>query len=180
VQREINKLDTDLIRKKNLPEISVSSGISYGSSQYVGTGQTFNDNDRLNWNALLTIKYNLWDWGIRSNNTEASLTKNIILNNDLKSELLILKSDINQFMINSNQVKRNYDLAKELLSLERNNLNFIEVEYRNGKIQYLDLITGLNNLTDAQVKFFTASSDLLSIKYTSLYHQGKLYDELIK
>jgi outer membrane protein TolC len=180
VQKEINKLDYDLVRKKNLPEWFVSSGVSYGSSQYLGKGQSFTQNDQLSWNALLTVKYNFFDWGVRSNDRQIAAEKNIVLDNGLKSDLLILKSDLNQFIINISQVKRNYGLAKELLSLEKNNIDFVEVEYRNGKIQYLDLITGLNNLTDAQIRFYSAASDLQSLKFTSLYHQGKLYEELIK
>ncbi|MEK6626691.1 MAG: hypothetical protein AABY86_17110, partial [Bdellovibrionota bacterium] len=73
-----------------------------------------------------------------------------------------------------------YELARELLSLEKNNIDFIEREYRNGKIQYLDLVIGLNDYSDAQIKFYTSASDLQTARYTVLYHQGKLYEELLK
>lgn len=180
LQKKVNTLDTDLIRRKKYPELNLAGAVSYGSSQYLGTGQSFEQNDRVNWSGLLTIKYNIFDWGIRTNDFKVALERNNILDNGLRLELLELKSNIGQFEINIDQVNRNYELAKELLALEKNNIDFVEVEYRNGKIQYLDLVSGLNNFTDAQIKFYTAASDLQLIKFTSLYYQGNLYEELFK
>lgn len=180
IQKEINALNLEIIAKKNLPEWFVSTGVGYDNSQYVGRNQSFSTNDRISWNALLTVKYNIFDWGIRSRNKEVSAAKNAIQNNALDSDLLVLKSTLKQFVINILQVKKNYELAKELLYLEKNNIDYIEREYRNGKIQYLDLITGLNNLTDAQIKYYSSALDIQTVKYTSLYHHGKLYEELLK
>jgi outer membrane protein TolC len=180
IQKEINQLNADLVARKNLPEFFVSSGINYGSSNYLGTNQSFTDNQKLGWNALLTVKYNFFDWGIRSRDSDIANQKKLILNNDLDSQLLSLKSTLNQLKINIAQIQNNYDLSKELLSLEKSNLDFIEREYHNGKIQYLDLVAGLNNFADAQNKFYTSTADLLTAKYTILYHQGNLYEELLK
>lgn len=180
IRKEINELTTDIIAKKNLPEWFVSTGVGYGSSEYLGKNLSFAANERLSWNALLTVKYNFFDWGIRSRDKEVAAAKMIIQNNELNSELLILNSSLKQFMINALKMKKSYELAKELLGLEKSNMEFIEKEYRNGKIQYLDLINSLDDFTDAQIKFFSAVSDIEAVNFTSLYHQGKLYEELIK
>ncbi len=180
IQKEVNRLNSDLIGRKSLPEWFLSTGVSYGSSNYIGTGQTFSDNAQVGWNALLTVKYNFFDLGIRSRDREVAAQKKNIQNNELESNLLTLKSSVNQLQINLKQIQKNFGLAKELLSLEKSNIDFIEREYQNGKVQYLDLITGLNNLSDAQTKFYSAVSDLQKVKYTLLYHQGKLYEDLLK
>lgn len=180
VQKEINRLNSDLIGRKNLPEWYLSTGVSYGSSNYIDTGKSFSDNAQVGWHALLTVKYNFFDWGTRSRDREVATQKNSIQNNELDSNLLTLKSSLIQLQINTKQIQRNFGLAKELLSLEKGNVDFIEREYRNGKIQYLDLITGLNNLSDSEIKFYSAVSDLQTAKYTLLYHQGKLYENLLK
>ncbi len=180
VQKEANQLSADIIGRKNLPEWFLTTGVNYTSSNYIGTGQSFSDNARTGWNALLTVKYNFFDWGIRSRDKEVALQKSIIQSNDLDSNLLLLKSSLNQLKINVRQIQKNFGLAKELLALEKNNIDFIEREYRNGKVQYLDLITGLNNLSDAEIKFYSAVSDLQTTRHTLLYHQGKLYEELLK
>ena len=180
LQKEINQLNSDLIARKNLPEIYVSTGLSYGNSNYLGSDKSFSDNSQVSWNALLTIKYNLFDWGARGSEKGIAEQKNIIQRNDLESGLLELKSSLSQLDINVKQVQANYHLSKELLSLEKTNLNYIDRQYRNGNIQYLDLINGLNNLSDAQTKFYSATYDLQSSRYNLLYHRGKLYEELLK
>ncbi|MBI2521133.1 MAG: TolC family protein [Bdellovibrio sp.] len=180
IQKEINQLNVDLIARKNLPEWFLSTGVSYGSADYLETGRSFSDNALVSWNALLTVKYNFFDWGIRSRDREVAIHKNNIQNNELDANLLSLKSSLNQLQINIKQIQKNFGLAKDLLSLEKSNIDFIEREYRNGKAQYLDLITGLNNLADAKIKFYSAASDLQTARYTLLYHQGKLYEDLLK
>lgn len=180
IQKETNQLNADLISRKNLPEWYLSTGVNYTSSNYIGTGQSFSDNARTGWNALLTVKYNFFDWGTRSRDKVVALHKNIIQNNELDSNSLLLKSSLKQLLINVKQIQKNFGLAKELLALEKDNIDFIEREYRNGKVQYLDLIAGLNNISDAEIKFYSAVSDLQTTKYTLLYHQGKLYEELLK
>jgi outer membrane protein TolC len=180
IQKEANQLNADLISRKNLPEWYLSTGVNYTSSNYIGTGQSFSDNARTGWNALLTVKYNFFDWGTRSRDKAVALHKNVIQNNELDSNLLLLKSSLKQLLVNVRQIQKNFGLAKELLVLEKDNFDFIEREYRNGKVQYLDLIAGLNNISDAEIKFYSAVSDLQTTKYTLLYHQGKLYEELLK
>jgi outer membrane protein TolC len=128
----------------------------------------------------VSVKYNFFDWGVRSRDKQVAIERDFIQKDNLDSQLLALKSNINQLKINIEQIQRNFDLSKELFALETTNLELIEREYRNGKIQYLDLVTGLSNYSDAEIRYFTAISDLQNARYTFLYHQGKLYDELIK
>lgn len=180
LQKDVNKLNADLIGRKNLPEWFVSTGASYTSSNYLGTGQSFSDNAVTSWNALLTVKYNFFDWGIRSRDKEVALQKSLIQANDLDLSLLALKASLKQLQISLRQAQKTFTLSKELLSLEKSNIYFIEREYRNGKAQYLDLITGLSSLSDAEIKFYSAISDLQITRYTLLYHQGKLYEEILK
>lgn len=180
IQKTINNLNRDLIGRKKYPEWYLSAGASYSSSNYMGTGQTFSQNAQVGWNALLTLKYNFFDWGVRSNDAEIVARQMVIKNNEFDSTLLSLKSSISQLEANDRQVQKNFLLTKELLNLERENLDFIEKEYRNGKVQYLDLVTGLNNLSDAELKYYSAAANLETTRYSLLYHQGSLYEEIFK
>lgn len=180
LQKEINQANYSLVRRKNWPELFLTAAASYGSNQYVQSGRSFSDNDVVSWNALLTLKYNLFDWGIRSRDSEVAFLKTKIQNNDLKISLLGVDTLIKEFEINAAQALRQLNLAKELLKLEKDNLGYLQTEYRNGKVQYLDLVTGYDNLADAEVKYFSAAQEFEFLKYTSLYHQGKLYEEILK
>ncbi|OFZ47062.1 MAG: hypothetical protein A2381_12740 [Bdellovibrionales bacterium RIFOXYB1_FULL_37_110] len=180
LQKKINNIESDLVRRQYWPEISLSTGIGYQNSQYMEKVSSFPANDSIGWNALITIKFNLWDWGIKTREREVAIQKNIIQDNEQNSKILNLQSQINELMIQLDQYSHNYDLTKELLTLEQTNIDFIKREYRNGKVGYLDLVTGLNNLADAQIKYFTAISDLENAEYSYKYHQGTLYDYLTK
>lgn len=180
LQKQVNNLTADLTRRKYWPEWHITAGASYSSADYLNTGKSFEDNDRWGWNALLTVKYNFLDWGIRSRDRQVAQLRNSVQDNLLETQMLTLQSDINQLQINLQQMQKNYGLAKELFALETSNIQLIEREYRNGQVAYLDLITGLQDLSDSQVKFFTASADLQSARYNLLFHQGSLYENLIK
>jgi outer membrane protein TolC len=180
IQKEANQLSVDIVSRKKFPELFLTAGIDYSSSSYIDTKQSFGDNGQIGWNALLTLKYNFIDWGIRSRDSIIASQKNMIQNNQLDVTLLGLMTLLNQLQVEVVQIQRNYLLAKELLSLEQSNINFIEREYRTGRVQYLDFISGLNNLSDAELKFYSSASDLQKNKFNILYHQGKLYEELLK
>lgn len=180
LQKEINDLNYGLIHQKKWPEIYLTASASYGSSQYIQSHQSFSDNDVVSWNALLTLKYNFFDGGIRSRDADVAYLKRQILNNDLQVSLFSIQTVIKELQMSTQQTVRNYNLANDLLKLEKDNLGFMQSEYRSGKVQYLDLIAGYDNLADAEIKFFTASSELEIVKYTALYHQGKLYEEILK
>lgn len=180
LQKKINELNSDIVGRRNLPEWFLTAGVNYQSSNFVGSGSSFADNAVLGWNALLTVKYSFFDWGIRSGERDIAIETSKIQSNNLDLDLLTLKATLNLLESTLTQSRKTYSLSKELLSLEKENLDFIGREYRNGKVAYLDLINGLNNLSDAEIKYYSATSDLIIAEYTLLYHQGKLYEELLK
>lgn len=178
LQKEVYVLQAELVKKKNRVEVFASAGVGYLSDQYIGTGNSFNDNDRVNWNALITIKYNFFDWGVRSKQTDVAELRSQVQSHVEEAKNLRLKKDLEQLVLNINLYQSQFRLSEELLKLEQTNLNFIEKEYRNGKVQYLDFISGLTNLSDAKSKYFSAVSNLLISEYTYRYHEGTLYEQI--
>jgi outer membrane protein len=180
IAKKVNELKAELEQKDQFPQISVSTGITYGSSDYLGTGDRYTDNDQIGWNALVTIKYNLWDWGIRDRNSQIAQLNRHVADNDLDSDILQLDSELRQLEITKLETKNNYALAKELLGYETESRDNIQMEYKNGKASFLDLISSLDDFADAETKFLTAAKDLKQTHFEILYHQGKLYDQIIQ
>lgn len=178
LQKEIYSLSAELVRKKNSIEIFASAGVGYLSDQYLETGNSFNDRDRVNWNALITIKYNFFDWGVRRKQSESADLRSQVQSHTEDVKNLKLKKELEQLLLNINLYKNQLRLAEELLKMEQTNLSYIEREYRNGKVQYLDFITGLANLSDAKNKYFSSVADLLKLDYTYRYHEGTLYEQI--
>lgn len=180
LQRQANTLEADLIRRRRWPEVAVTSALSYGSANYLGTDRKFAENDLWSWNALLTLKFNVWDWGIRRRDAENAEERRAVQGNQLQGQLLQISAEVERLMLDLRLQRENYKLSEELLALEQDNLRLLEAEYRHGKVQYLDYITGLNDLSDAKVKYYSALSELWQGYWIYKYHEGTLYEFVFK
>lgn len=180
IQKTINESQRSLIDRKNYPELSFVAGLSYSNSSYWGADTSASENPQFGWNATLNIKYNLFDWGIRKKDSDVAYLQMQMKKNEIDGTLLDLKSSISQLLSLYQQHQRNFSLIKELLDLEKSNLRSVEIDYQNGKAHYLDLVLGLNNLADAELKYYSAAANVETTRYQLLYHQGTLYEEIIK
>jgi outer membrane protein TolC len=81
-------------------------------------------------------------------------------------------------MLELSRLTANYRLNDELLQLTQESFDTLETEYRNGKISYLDIITGLNDLLDAKVGFYSAHFALLQNIAQYRFYEGNLYDSV--
>lgn len=176
--RTVNSLEAQLVTRKNWPELNLSAGLSYQSEQ--NNYSRFSDNLNWNWNGLITLKYNLWDWGIRSRNAKIALNSSKIKDNQLYLKDLQFDSQIKTLLNRYSQLRKHLKIADDLLSLEKDNIILIQQEYQNGKVQFLDLIKGLTDLTDSQTKYYTTLAELQSSYFQYLFYKGTLYDYISK
>lgn len=179
MRREENQLEVDFSRRKYWPEVSLNSAVTYVNQDYIGNGQPFSQSDQINWQILLTVQYNLWDWGIRKRNLSISINEEKIKNSQIDIEILRLKSDLSKLSLDLKKLKENYKLSKELLKLEEKSYEVLESDYRRGKTSYLDLINSLDALFEAKNKFYSSLYDLKESMHSYWYHQGKIYEKLI-
>jgi outer membrane protein TolC len=157
----------------------VTGGVNYDNVGYVNnSNRTFNQTGITTWNALLTLSYSIWDWGVSRHNVTIAEHKQGIDDNDTNLKLLSTEADMRKLMLDLSRLKANYSLNRELLELERQNYGYIESEYREGKVSYLDLINGLDNLLDAEAMFYTAHYDVLDGLVQYRYYEGTLYEAL--
>jgi outer membrane protein len=167
-----------LISKRSYyPEVFLSGGVSYGSANYWKSGSNFKDNDFTSWNALLTVNFNLWDWGIRNRNISISQDRKVQQMKSLEVEMNEFIASNEKLMANMVLSHNNFLTAQELLEIETSAYSFLEGEYRNGRVSYLDLILGLRDLLNAKIQMFTSFYDLRTQLYQYKYHQGKLYED---
>ncbi|MGZ3687438.1 MAG: TolC family protein [Bdellovibrionota bacterium] len=90
------------------------------------------------------------------------------------------QADIERLMQQLSLEQHQYSLTKELLTLSQKTYVLLEEQYRLGKITYLDLITGLNDLLDAKTGFLsTHFSSLQSVAHYRFY-EGTLYEAIEK
>ncbi|MBF0363188.1 MAG: TolC family protein [Oligoflexia bacterium] len=182
LQQNITELETSQIDKKNWPEFSLTSGVSYSSNNYIGGSKSwshsFADNDSTSWNLLFKIKYNILDWGVRAHDKEIANNKKIIEKKQFENEMLVLKTNMNKLLLDLHDKWINYKTNQELLDLEKDTYELIYNEYHNGKVSYLDLITALKSLTEAKTKFFSAFFDLRRGFLSYYFNKGTLYETI--
>ena len=156
-------------------------GISstHGSSNYLFTGVPEWVNRSTSWNALLTLSYNFFDFGTRRRNAEIAAEQASVQANMLTSGLLDLHRDIEKLQLDLRRLAETYRLSEELFKLERSNLMLITNEYRQGKVQYLDYITQLQNFASAKTTYYSSLYELRKGQLAERYHEGSLYEAIL-
>lgn len=179
LQNQISELEVGLVERKLWPELNLVAAASYGSSNYIDTQKMWPDNQTTEWSVLLNIKFNLLDWGVRSRNIQiARLTQNT---NQQAAQNLLLQSqkELEEFKTEVASSAERYKLSKELQQLEEDSFKILERDYRSGQTTYLELITGLANLLDAQARGQEADFDQANLYLRWKYYKGILSEETI-
>ena len=180
IQEEVNGKSVTLAERKYWPQVSFNSGVTYNNQNYLNSNTSFAAGHQLSWNALVTLQYNLCDWGTRRRDVEIAQYSRDIQGNSLNQKLLDVNAKIIGTMADISRIRRNYKLSQELLSLEEESNRNLEAQYREGKVTYLDLITSLNNLLDAKVQLYTAYFSALQTFSKYKFYEGKLYETIIE
>lgn len=178
LHRRVSDLNSELARRKLWPELGLVAGANYGASDYMGTGIPPHENDKFGWSALVTLKYNILDWGVRRRNSEIAAHRAFIRSNELEGELLGLREELNVLQVDLRKLQDGFHLSEDLFKLERANLSLITNEYRQGKVQYLDYITSLQNFASAKSTYYNSLFDLKRGVLARRYHEGTIHEAL--
>ena len=166
----------ELARRKNLPQLTLSSAAGYQNPDYLGFQGSPRAQDYLSWNLTLGVTYNLWDSGTRRNDIAIAATQQAVVREDGKDKLDSVEADIARLMDTLTNLKDTWQLNRQLIALEQDNLTNIEQDYREGKVGYLDLVSGLNAVLSAKVNFYTTYFSTLQALAEYRYHEGTIFD----
>ncbi len=179
LQREIGALEVKIAKRKYWPELSLVGAASYGSSAYIDTGRTWDDNDVSQWSVLLNLKFNIIDWGIRSRNIKIAASNSNSDEQAAREDLLQAQRDLEVFKLEVARAEETYRLSKELQKLEEDTFKLLERDYRSGQTTYLELVTGLANLLDAQARGQQADYRQADLYLRWKYYKGTLSEETL-
>jgi outer membrane protein len=173
------QFSTDLSRHAYYPQIALTGEAGYHNANYLGNpGVTWDTNHFYDWNALITLTYNLWDWGNLGRNVQIAHINEVNVGATGEQTLLDLGNDLRNVMLQLRSFKEQVKMTRDLLALEQQSYSLLEAEYRNGRATYLDLITNLKSLIDARSKFNASYFGLKKQMATYSYHNGDLYEGL--
>ncbi|CAN5564611.1 hypothetical protein BH10BDE1_BH10BDE1_29370 [soil metagenome] len=180
LQKEVFENDTRLVRRQFGPEVYLTAGAGYHTGDYLGSSVSVTSNESTSWNALITLKFNLLDWGTRRRNIAIANVRQSQGESLLAVSLNSFSSDSVKLMLDLKQSTKNYALAKELLELDSRSYGFLDTEYRNGKVTYLDIIVGLRDLLNSKVQMYSSYFDLRTQLLRYRYYQGRLYESVVE
>ncbi len=171
--KDINKAQVQLEERKYWPSITVDANMSYLNSNH-----EMYKSDPVNLSAFVTLKYNLWDWGIRKRNLSIAKVTSYIQNNDIDQNLLRLKTQIETLFLSINQQVNNLNSSKELIDLEKEAYDSITRDYRNGLLTFLDFINASDNYKRAQESYYINFFNLKNLFAEYEHHKGDLYENI--
>jgi outer membrane protein TolC len=178
LQKQVYQNDVRLVRREFWPQLSLTAGASYTTGDYLGEPTYINNNEYTAWYALGTLKFNLWDWGIRRRNVSIAQARVNQRESELSASLNTFSSDNVKLMLDLNERAKTYSLSRELLDLETSSYGLLSRDYREGKVNYLELIVALRDLLRAKDQFYNSYFGLRDqlLRYT--YHEGRLFESV--
>lgn len=178
LQEKMNALEVEKIRRNYWPSLSLAASANYLNSSYLATGASWGDNANWSWSAGITLKANLWDWGIRKRDLAIAEQSEAIKAAEISNEMLKIRKEIGNILIDLSQTRSVYQLTRELLELEQGNFDFIDEEYRKGKVNFWDMVNAMKDLSDAKTKYWNALFALKQGLVSYYYHKGTLHEIL--
>lgn len=178
VRSSVAPRQTNLAERRYWPQVGLTAGAFYDNSSYLGGSGGFAANDRYGWNVLLTLKYNILDWGERSRDIEKARRNELIAENELSHTKQAVNAEIRTLMLDLQQRENNLRSAKELLEVEEANFGLLKRDYEQGKVSSYDFILNLNDLLAAKVLLFRAQYGLAEGLARYHFYQGNLYEQI--
>lgn len=178
LQKKVYENDVYIVKRAYGPELFLTAGATYHTGDDLGNDIGLTENETTSWDALLTLKFNLWDWGARRRNISIAEVRKTQAENAITAGLNSFSSDNKRLMLDLQQSSKNFSIARELLDLETANYISLDSEYRNGRVSYLDIIVALRDLLSAKIQMYTSYYDLRGQLLKYRYHEGKLYESI--
>jgi outer membrane protein len=173
-------LSTRLVQRNDWPQLQLSGAAGYHNNDYIDNpASTGIDMNRLyNWNAMVTLSYNLWDWGIRDRELQQARISESNTNRTNAQAMFDLGTTLRDLGNQLRSLRANVKLTRELMAGEQQSYSILETEYRDGKSSYLDLITNLNSLIDSRSKYIVSYFGFRKAQALYSFHKGDLYKTL--
>jgi outer membrane protein TolC len=184
VDERINQLAVDKAKLEFWPRVDIKSTAFYridnnanASVPLVNENVSLINREDFDANLILQFKTQVFDWGIRERNVKIAKQNQYIQQDDINAELISLKAQISKLIERIQQLAKRYQVDKTLLNAERRNYEMLEQDYREGRVFFLDLITGITNLSQAEISWVNTIYELNIAMYEYNYHLGNLYEK---
>lgn len=169
------QLGVSLARRAYYPEL-LANGQAY-SGYFDLIGPNAQAQKSANWSASLTLKFNLFDAGLRSRNIDIKKMQTDQIEQEIINSRLDLSKRKKSTEIDLQASMNNFKLTYELFQIELKSFDKVSQDYRRGDKTYLDYINGLNDFYSAQISLVNNYYENKKVVARIDYEKGILYDQ---
>lgn len=174
-----SQLETEIVRREYWPQLYLDGKVNYGTQGYMNSEARMWDNDILSWSTLLTLKYNIFDFGINRREVQMARIRTEQVGDENRRTLLELKQELTTVFTRLKEMRETLKLSQELLGLEQSSYNRLERDYRDGRAEYLELIENLDTLIDAKSRYISSYFGFKTQQVNYEFHQGRVQEFLM-
>jgi len=178
MQDQISDIQYREVQREDWPRVSLQGSASYNDPAYIGGRTEFVDDSYWNYSAMLVIDYSLWDWGIRRRNVEIADNQRRVDKDKQQKSRIQIYQDLNRLDVLIAQYIKSYSKSRQIMKDEEAVYASLNLGYRDSKVTYLDLITGLNDLYASRTQNLSLQYNLLKARANLAFYQGNL-DEIL-
>lgn len=179
LQDRISDLRYETIHRKEWPRLSLKSSYGYVQPQYIGPQMAGNDDPFWNFQAMIVLDYRLWDW-LRTQRTVdiAENQKNIERNTQSLNRLQV-QQNLDQLQKQALLLKKSFHMSIQILKSSEEAYQSLNRGYLDGKVNYLELITALNDVYSSRTQNLNLRFNILKYRAEQAHAQRKI-DEVLK
>lgn len=176
LQSKVSELKYRTIERQDWPRLSLKSSYDYNQPQYLGSRMPGADDPTWVFQTSLILEYSIWDWGIRHHARQIAENQKQIEFNEQDLVRLQTMNAIQKLVSNFELMLSSYADTKQIVSDDENVFQSLNLGYRDGKVNYIDLITALGDSFDSRAQILNLKFGLLKSMADLAYYQGNMDD----
>jgi outer membrane protein TolC len=130
--------------------------------------------NQMNWAVELSMKYILWDGGRLRNSLDLALSRAEEGTFSRRARLQELELKLSQIRKSLDQSERSHELNVKLLDLENSAYREVEVDFKQGKVTFLDMLDALQNLLATKQAHARSYFDWIRSSWDMEFYRGDL------
>ncbi|MBX7231755.1 MAG: TolC family protein [Bdellovibrionales bacterium] len=178
-QSEISALKYESFRRTEWPRLSLKGSYNYVVPQYFGPKTVSDDKPFWNFTFLLIVDYPLWDWGQTSRKIEIAENQKKLEETSQYQSRLQVKQNLFSIKKQAHLLMKSLQLSDLILKTNEEAFRSLNQGYKNGRVNFLELVTTLNDLYSSRIQNLNLHFSLLKIRTEWAHNQGKI-DEILK
>ncbi len=178
LRESVATLIYESLHRTEWPRLNLKSSYNYVQPQYFGGKNAGLDNPYWNFQAMVTLDYHLWDWGQTRRKIEVAENLRRIEDNTQAQTRLQVVQNLDSLQKQVTLGKSSLLLSEQILKSSESSFHSLNLGYLEGRVNYIDLVTALNDLYASRSQNLNLRFSLLKLRAELAHNEGTVDDVL--